>query len=98
MLVAITLLIVATAIFLMRELLQLRGEPQIYAEVAQELHERAHALLVRKDQIESNPKMFDFAYENEQWKNDLAEYMDDYEHEGRQRSRAHFGTKYKKTG
>lgn len=98
MLVALTLLIVATAIYLMRQLLKLRGEPQIYAEVAQELHQRAHELLVRKDQIESNPKMVDLAYENEQWKNDLAQYMDDYEHEGRQRSRAHLGPKYRKAG
>lgn len=92
-LVILTLLLVALAAYLMRELLKLRGEPQIYAEVAQQLHQRAHELLVRKDQIESSPGAAGVADQNERWKNDLAQYMDDYEYEGRQRSRIHHGLK-----
>lgn len=92
-LVILTLLLVALAAHLMRELLKLRGDPQIYAEVAQQLHQRAHELLVRKDQIESSPGAVGNADQNERWKNDLAQYMDDYEYEGRQRIRVHHGHK-----
>lgn len=92
-LVVVALLLVALAAHLMRELLKLRGDPQIYAEVAQQLHQRAHELLVRKDQIESSPGAVGNADQNERWKNDLAQYMDDYEYEGRQRIRVHHGHK-----
>lgn len=95
MLIAITLMMFAVVISLARQLLKLRGEPQIYAEVAQELHLRAHELLVRKDKLETNLQMVDLNYEKDQWKNDLAQYMDDFEHEALQRRRAHLGNKSK---
>lgn len=68
----------------------LRGEPQIYAEVASELQQRAHDLLVRKDHIEARTHL-DLADENERWKNDLAQYMEDYEQEALARRRIHLG-------
>lgn len=95
MLVAITLMMFAVVIYLARELLKLRGEPQIYAEVAQELHLRAHELLVRKDKLETNLLMVDLDYEKDKWKNDLAQYMDEFEHEALQRRRAHLSNKPK---
>lgn len=72
------------------KLYSLAGEPQIYAEVALELHQRAHELLKRKDQIEASqsPESSD---ENERWKNDLAQYMEDYEQKGLVRRRVHLG-------
>jgi hypothetical protein len=72
------------------KLYALAGEPQIYAEVALELHQRAHELLMRKDQIEAHqsPESSD---ENERWKNDLAQYMEDYEQKGLVRTRVHLG-------
>jgi hypothetical protein len=95
MLIAITLMMFAVVLYLARQLLKLRGEPQIYAEVAQELHLRAHELLVRKDKLETNLQMVDLNFEKDQWKNDLAQYMDDFEHEALQRRRAHLGNKPK---
>lgn len=68
----------------------LRGEPQIYAEVASELQQRAHDLLVRKDHIEARIHL-DLTDENERWKNDLAQYMEDYEQEALARRRIHLG-------
>jgi len=72
------------------KLCALAGEPQIYAEVALELHQQAHELLMRKDQIEASqsPEGCD---ENERWKNDLAQYMEDYEQKGLVRRRVHLG-------
>jgi predicted Holliday junction resolvase-like endonuclease len=95
MLIAIIFMMFAVVIYLARQLLKLRGEPQIYAEVAQELHLRAHELLVRKDKLETSLQMVDLNYEKDQWKNDLAQYMDDFEHEALQRRRAHLGSKSK---
>lgn len=95
MLIAITFMMFAVVIYLARQLFKLRGEPQIYAEVAQELQLRAHELLVRKDRLETNLQMVDLNYEKDQWKNDLAQYMDDFEHEALQRRRAHLGNKPK---
>jgi hypothetical protein len=95
MLIAITLMMLAVVLYLARQLLKLRGEPQIYAEVAQELHLRSHELLVRKDKLETNLQMVDLNYEKDQWKNDLAQYMDDFEHEALQRRRAHLSNKPK---
>lgn len=95
MLIALTLILVAIGTYLLRQFSKLRGEPQIYAEVAQELHLRAHELLVRKDKLETNLQMVDLNYEKDQWKNDLAQYMDDFEHEALQRRRAHLGSKSK---
>ena len=72
------------------KLCELAGEPQIYAEVALELHQRAHELLIRKDHIEASqsPEGSD---ENERWKNDLAQYMEDFEQKGLVRRRIHLG-------
>lgn len=95
MLIALTLILVAIGGYLLHQFSKFRAEPQIYAEVAQELHLRAHELLVRKDKLETNLQMVDLTFEKDQWKNDLAQYMDDFEHEGLQRSRAHLGNKAK---
>jgi hypothetical protein len=72
------------------KLCALSGEPQIYAEVVLELHLRAHELLMRKDYIEASqsPESSD---ENERWKNDLAQYMEDYEQKGLVRRRVLLG-------
>ena len=84
------LLMLAITIFYFFKLTSLRGEPQIYAEVASELQQRAHDLLVRKDHIEAHTNL-NLADENERWKNDLAQYMEDYEQEALARRRIHLG-------
>lgn len=73
-----------------RKLQTLSGEPQIYLEVANELQQRAHDLLVRKDYIEAHAHL-DLREDNENWKNDLAQYMEDYEQEALARRRLHLG-------
>ncbi len=83
-------LMIAITVFYFIKLTKLRGEPQIYAEVASELQQRAHDLLVRKDHIEARTHL-DLADENERWKNDLAQYMEDYEQEALARRRIHLG-------
>jgi predicted Holliday junction resolvase-like endonuclease len=83
-------LMIAITIYYFLKLTSLRGEPQIYAEVASELQQRAHDLLVRKDHIEAHTQL-DLAEENERWKNDLAQYMEDYEQEALARRRIHLG-------
>jgi len=72
------------------KLYALAGEPQIYAEVALELHQRAHDLLMRKDHIEASQSP-EGSEENERWKNDLAQYMEDFEQKGLVRRRVHLG-------
>lgn len=89
-LILLSLLLVFLAIIAHRKLLTLCGEPQIYAEVASELQQRAHDLLVRKDHIEARTHL-DLTDENERWKNDLAQYMEDYEQEALARRRIHLG-------
>ncbi len=89
LLLAMFLMFVITVYYFLK-LTKLRGEPQIYAEVASELQQRAHDLLVRKDQIEARAHL-DLADENERWKNDLAQYMEDYEQEALARRRIHLG-------
>lgn len=86
--VMLVLFTVSFNIFL--KLRGLAGEPQIYAEVASELQQRAHDLLVRKDHIEAHTNL-NLADENERWKNDLAQYMEDYEQEALARRRIHLG-------
>lgn len=86
--IMLVLLLVSFTIFV--KLRGLSGEPQIYAEVASELQQRAHDLLVRKDHIEARTHL-DLADENERWKNDLAQYMEDYEQEALARRRIHLG-------
>ncbi len=92
---SIILLVFLVLVFLMtihflRALNRLSGEPQIYAEVASELQQRAHELLVRKDHIEARGHL-NLTEENERWKNDLAQYMEDYEQEALARRRLHLG-------
>lgn len=89
LLLAMFLMFVITVYYFLK-LTKLRGEPQIYAEVASELQQRAHDLLVRKDHIEARTHL-DLADENERWKNDLAQYMEDYEQEALARRRIHLG-------
>lgn len=86
--VMLVLLVVSFNIFI--KIRALSGEPQIFAEVASELQQRAHDLLVRKDHIEAHTNL-DLADENERWKNDLAQYMEDYEQEALARRRVHLG-------
>jgi hypothetical protein len=87
-LASISLVVLALAAHI--KLLALAGEPQIYAEVASELQQRAHDLLVRKDHIEARTNL-NLVEENERWKNDLAQYMEDYEQEALARRRIHLG-------
>lgn len=89
-LILLSLTLVVLAVIAHRKLYALSGEPQIYAEVASELQQRAHDLLVRKDHIEARTHL-DLADENERWKNDLAQYMEDYEQEALARRRIHLG-------
>lgn len=90
MLILLSVTFVALAILAHQKLRALSGEPQIFAEVASELQQRAHDLLVRKDHIEAHTNL-DLADENERWKNDLAQYMEDYEQEALARRRIHLG-------
>ncbi len=89
-LLLVMLLMIAITVFYFVKLAKLRGEPQIYAEVASELQQRAHDLLVRKDHIEARANL-NLVEENERWKNDLAQYMEDYEQEALARRRIHLG-------
>jgi hypothetical protein len=89
-LILATISLVVLAIMAHQRLRTLAGEPQIYAEVASELQQRAHDLLVRKDHIEARTHL-DLTDENERWKNDLAQYMEDYEQEALARRRIHLG-------
>lgn len=88
--ILISLSLLVLAFSLHNKICSLSGEPQIYAEVASELQQRAHELLVRKDHIEARAHL-DLAEENERWKNDLAQYMEDYEQEALARRRLHLG-------
>lgn len=90
LMVFMALVLLSVTYYFHTKLKQLAGEPQIYAEVALELHQQAHELLMRKDQIEASqsPEGSD---ENERWKNDLAQYMEDYEQKGLVRRRVHLG-------
>ncbi len=90
LLVLIMVSLFAASLHYTLKLHTLSGEPQIYAEVASELQQRAHDLLVRKDHIEAHTQL-DLAEENERWKNDLAQYMEDYEQEALARRRIHLG-------
>lgn len=89
------LVLVSVSLFILSyhfhvKLYTLAHEPQIYAEVAHELHQRAHELLMQKDQIEAS-QIPENSEENERWKNDLAQYMEDYEQKGLVRSRVYLG-------
>lgn len=72
--------------YFFKKLLLLRSISQIQAEVELEMHSRAHQLLVRRDQLEVG-LVKETAEADEQWKGDLAEYMEEYEQEALLRSR-----------
>lgn len=75
------LLLNVMAVVLFRKLYLLRSLSQIQAEVELEMHDRAHQLLVRRDQIEVGLIDGSVASVDEQWKGDLAEYMEEFEQE-----------------
>ncbi len=91
-LILLTCCLLILAMHLHLKLWQLAKEPQIFAEVAVELQQRAHDLLVRKDQLDARQSV-DASVENEHWRNDVAQYMEDYEQEALARSRVHLGRK-----
>jgi hypothetical protein len=81
LLTAVLLLINVFAFTAFRKLLLLRSISQIQAEVELEMHSRAHQLLARRDQLEVGLLKDRAAAADEQWKGDLAEYMEEYEQE-----------------
>lgn len=97
LLILFTCCLLILALHLHLKLRQLAKEPQIYAEVAVELQQRAHDLLVRKDLLDARPKV-DNKDEDEHWRNDVAQYMEDYEQEALARTRVHLGRKTPSVG
>jgi len=75
------------AIFAFRKLHLLRSITQIQAEIELEMHSRAHQLLVRRDQVEVGLVKEAAETVEEEWKGDLAEYMEEYEQEALLRSK-----------
>lgn len=88
LLTAILILINVLAISAYRKLLLLRSISQIQAEVELEMHSRAHQLLVRRDQLEVGLLKDTADSVDEQWKGDLAEYMEEFEQEAILRSKS----------
>lgn len=84
----ILLLINVLAFKAYRKLLLLRSISQIEAEVELEMHSRAHQLLVRRDQLEVGLLKDAADAVDEQWKGDLAEYMEEYEQEAMLRAKS----------
>lgn len=80
-LIFLMLLLNVMAALLFRKLYLLRSLSQIQAEVELEMHDRAHQLLVRRDQMEVGLIDGSVASLDEQWKGDLAEYMEEFEQE-----------------
>ena len=88
LLTLILLLINVLAIKAYRKLLLLRSISQIEAEVELEMHSRAHQLLVRRDQLEVGLLKDGVETIDEQWKGDLAEYMEEFEQEALLRAKS----------
>ncbi|GAA0553749.1 MAG: hypothetical protein CL577_01670 [Alteromonadaceae bacterium] len=88
LLTLILLLINVLAIKAYRKLLLLRSISQIEAEVELEMHSRAHQLLVRRDQLEVGLLKDGAETIDEQWKGDLAEYMEEFEQEALLRAKS----------
>ncbi len=84
--VSLILFLNLMALLMFRRLHLLRSISQIQAEVELEMHSRAHQLLVRRDQLEVG-LVKETAEADEQWKGDLAEYMEEYEQEALLRAR-----------
>ncbi|HSG52200.1 MAG TPA: hypothetical protein VLA40_08830 [Rheinheimera sp.] len=78
-----------------RRLHLLRSISQIQAEVELEMQSRAHQLLVRRDQLEVGLLKDSAEAEEEQWKGDLAEYMEEFEQEALLRSRERLKNVYR---
>jgi hypothetical protein len=78
-----------------RKLQLLRSISQIQAEVELEMHSRAHQLLVRRDQLEVGLLKDSAELEDEQWKGDLAEYMEEYEQEALLRAKERLNRVYR---
>lgn len=93
--VCMMVLLNMTAFFMFRRLHLLRSISQIQAEVELEMHSRAHQLLVRRDQLEVGLLKDSAEAEEEQWKGDLAEYMEEFEQEALQRSRERLKNVYR---
>lgn len=91
-LILVTFILLILAMHMHLQLWQLAKEPQIFAEVAVELQQRAHDLLVRKDQLDARQNSAN-KDEEEHWRNDVAQYMEDYEQEALARARVHLGRK-----
>lgn len=79
--VSFMVLLNALALLMFKRLHFLRSISQIQAEVELEMHSRAHQLLVRRDQLEVGLVKDAAATADEQWKGDLAEYMEEFEQE-----------------
>lgn len=77
----ILLLINMLAFYAYRKLSLMRSLSQIQAEVELEMQSRAHQLLVRRDQLEVGLVKEASEQADEQWKGDLAEYMEEFEQE-----------------
>lgn len=79
--VLIILLLDTLALVAYSKLRVLRSLSQIQAEVELEMQSRAHQLLVRRDQLEVGLVKEASEQADEQWKGDLAEYMEEFEQE-----------------
>lgn len=75
------------AIAAYRKLRLLRSISQIELEVELEMQSRAHQLLVRRDKMEAGALKEPLDLAEEQWKGDLAEYMEEFEQEALLRSK-----------
>ena len=79
--VVIMLLINLLAVILYKKLSLLHSVSQIQAELEMEMHNQAHQLLVRRDKMEAGALKEQLDLAEEQWKGDLAEYMEEFEQE-----------------
>lgn len=86
--VSFMVLLNVLALLMFKRLHFLRSISQIQAEVELEMHSRAHQLLVRRDQLEVGLLKDAADAVDEQWKGDLAEYMEEYEQEALLRAKS----------
>lgn len=78
---AVLIAINVAAIITYRKLLGLRSASQIQAEIELEMHRRAHQLLVARDRLEVGLVKDGKREADEKWKEELAEYMEEFEQE-----------------
>lgn len=83
----VIILINVLAFWAYRKLGLLRSISQIELEVELEMQSRAHQLLVRRDQLEVGLLKDSSCSAEEQWKGDLAEYMEEFEQEALSRAK-----------